>query len=309
MARCFSPAAVSQRFIATLAISVLAASCDSQAGKTSITSGPTAPSVIANVPVGELIRGTAYDSAFRPIAGARIEIVAGPGTGRSTTSDSVGQFTLTVPDKVEDTMQIRASKDGYVAASVQPQADCERCNPRRWVFFYLDVLEPPVQLAGDYTLTFVADRSCTNLPEELRTRTYEATVAAARINYPGYPASSTTSYEVTIKGSIFSDTYQYLGLNVAGHFVNISIGDHTDPGVAERVAPDTYFTFGGSTTVTVGSPATTIAAPFQGWIEQCTLKSAVGSRYDCGPAKAASVTRCDARGHEIILRRADNPAH
>jgi hypothetical protein len=297
--------AASPRIIATLAISALTVSCGNPSGTPPMGGSPTSPSSIVATPAGELIRGTAYDSAFRQIAGAKIEIVDGPGTGLSTMSDSVGGFSLIVPGKVEDTMRIRASKDGYVTASASPQPDCEQCNPRRWVFFYLDVLAPPVQLAGEYTLTFVANRTCTNLPEELRSRTYEATIAPARINYPSYPPSSTTSYEVTIKGSVFSDTYHLFYLNVAGSYVNVSIGDHTDPGVAERVAPNTYFAFGGWTAVTVSSPVSTISAPFQGWIEQCVLNSEVGGRYDCGPGKAVSVSRCDSKAHELILRRSD----
>jgi hypothetical protein len=107
------------------------------------------------------------------------------------------------------------------------------------------VLEPPVQVAGDYTLTFTANSACANLPDELRTRTYDATIQLHSIRYPGYPANSKTSFEVIPSGSAFSDTFSYFSLNVAGNFVNVSLGDHTDPGIAERVAPDTYFAFGG----------------------------------------------------------------
>jgi hypothetical protein len=302
---CCSPFAASSRFIATLALSALLTSCDSQSGTTDVTSGPTTPSGIANSQTGELISGTVADSAFRKIAGARIEILEGPGAGLSTISNAAGEFSLAVPGKVEENMRIRASKDGHVAATKPPQPHCEPCNPKRWVHFYLDVLEPPAQLAGDYTLTFIADPACANLPEAARTKTYQATVAAARIYPPGSPASSITSYEVSIKGCVFSDTFTYLALNDAGHFVNISIGDHSDPGVAERVDPNTYFTVGGWTTVAVASPVTTISAPFQGWIEQCELHAAVGDRYECGPAQAASAARCDAKAHEIVFRRVE----
>jgi hypothetical protein len=287
--------------LAVFAVALLAASCDGT--RVTPASAPLVPSAVPSPAATELISGTAYDSALRPIPGATIEIIEGPGAGMSTTASARGEFALTVPGKVEDTMKIRASKHGYVAATAPPQPYCERCNPRRWVFFYLDVLEPPVQLAGDYSLTFVADANCTNLPQELHSRTYQASVSPSRINYPSYPATSNTSYELTVKGTGFSDTFHHFFLNVAGHFVNISIGDHTDPGVAERVGANTYFTFNGSTTATVQSPGSTISASFEGWFEQCELREAIGSRYDCSAAKAIRAHRCQASNHQLILTR------
>ena len=34
------------------------------------------------------------------------------------------------------------------------------CNPNYWVYFTLATLVPSVNLAGNYTLTFIADGSC-----------------------------------------------------------------------------------------------------------------------------------------------------
>ena len=104
---------------------------------------------------------------------------------------------------VDDTTRFRAGKEGHVTATVTIRPDCDRCNPRRWVFFYLDVLASPVPITGDYTLTFVADSSCTNLPAELRMRSYAATIELADLAWPGYPAGSGTSFKVIPKGSVF----------------------------------------------------------------------------------------------------------
>jgi hypothetical protein len=41
---------------------------------------------------------------------------------------------------------------------------------------YLAVLASPVNIEGDYTLTLAADAACDALPNDLRTRTYAATV-------------------------------------------------------------------------------------------------------------------------------------
>jgi hypothetical protein len=54
-----------------------------------------------------------------------------------------------------------------VAATKTLQPFCARCQPNWWVHFALDVPESPVNLAGDYTLTFLANPSCTMLPEEM----------------------------------------------------------------------------------------------------------------------------------------------
>ena len=167
----------------------------------------------------------------------------------STTADGKGEFSLT--GTVDDTTQFRASKEGHVTATATVLPNCDRCNPRRWVFFYLAVLEPPVAVAGDYTLTFTADSTCTNLPDELRTRRYAATIAPADLKWPGYPAHSETSFKVTPKGSEFPDGLNGFYLNVAGNYINVSLGDHTDPGITERVAADTFFAFGGWAVVSV----------------------------------------------------------
>ena len=68
-------------------------------------------------------------------------------------------------------------------------------------------------------------------------------------------------------------------LNVAGNYINVSLGDHTDPGITERVAADTFFVFGGSAIVSVATPVSTISTAFQGWIDYCVNPS-MGQRYD-----------------------------
>ena len=36
------------------------------------------------------------------------------------------------------------------------QPFCAPCNPNRWINFTLEVLAPPVNMSGDYTVTFTA---------------------------------------------------------------------------------------------------------------------------------------------------------
>ena len=274
--------------------------CDDQGGSAPVVRGPTEPTRSPAALAGEPVRGTASDSAFRPLAGARVEILDGPQAGMSTTSDARGDFGFMAT--VDDTTRFRASKEGHVTATATIQPACDRCNPSRWVHINLDVLDPPVNLAGHYTLTLAADSACATLPDELRTRTYDATVQLASLRQPGY-ANSKTAFEVIPSGSTFADTLGYISLNVAGNFVSVWLGDHTDPGIAERVAPNTYFAFGGGATLTVASPVHAITTPFEGWIDYCALKAPVGARYDCNAEIAVTFARCNSSRHQLTLTR------
>jgi hypothetical protein len=278
------------------------AACGHPASPTAPT--PTVPesagSVAPPLNDGELISGTVSDSALRRLAGARVELLDGPQAGLSTTTDAQGNFSLFA--KVDAATRFRASKEGHVTAAAAILPPCDRCNPKRWVHFYLSVLEPPVALAGDYTLTFIADSACTNLPREARTRSYEATISPGDFTWVGFPANSDTSFKVTPVGTAFPAGLNDFWLNVAGNFIALVLGDHTDPGVTERVAPDTYVAFHGPTTVTVESPVSSITTPFVGWIDYCVNPS-MGSRYDCTPGPAVTRIRCDSVRHQLTLTR------
>jgi hypothetical protein len=229
-----------------------------------------------------------------------VELLDGPQAGLSTTTDERGYFALVAI--VDDNTRFRASKEGHVTAEVRILPICERCNPRRWAHFYLDVLDPPAALAGDYVLTFVADSACTNLPDQLRTRSYEATIALGDFGWWGFPPQANTSFKVTPKGSAFPDGLNFFWLNAAGNFVAVVLGDHTDPGVTERVADDTYYAFNGWATVTVDAAVSTISTPFQGWIDYCVNPN-MGGRYDCTPGPTVKLARCDSTRHRLILTR------
>lgn len=203
---------------------------------------------------------------------------------------------------VDDSSRFRASKDGHVAATATIQPNCAPCNPQRWVHFYLNVLEAPVALAGNYMLTFIADGACGNLPDALHTRRYAVTVAPGDLNWPGYPPASGTSFRVTPRGANFPPGLNLFYLNVAGSYVSLSLGDHTDPGITERVESHTYFAFGGSAVVTSATPVSSISTPFQGWIDHC-VNPRMGERYDCTPSPEVTLARCESRNHQLILTR------
>ena len=74
----------------------------------------------------------------------------------------------------DDTTRFHATKEGHAAITGTLQPHCAPCNPNRWIHFYLPPLAPSANIAGDYTLTFTADRRVRCLSEPVRT--YAATL-------------------------------------------------------------------------------------------------------------------------------------
>jgi hypothetical protein len=162
------------------------------------------------------------------------------------------------------------------------------------------VLAPAVDIAGDYTLTFIADSTCTALPSELRTRTYVATITPRSSPDSDLPAN--TEFDVTVSGAPFLGNYNHLQLNVAGNFLFVFIGGD-EPGLVELVAANTYFRIGGRGTASVGTPVSTFSTTLQnGSADYCVLPSAMGSIYSC-PGQATAHVRCESENHRLILTR------
>jgi len=262
---------------------------------------PVAPSVLVPVPpTGTVIDasrvgGVAYDSAFRVLGGAVVEVVDGPQAGLSIIADAKGRFSLS--GTFDDDTRFRAAKEGYVAETQRRSSQCVTCNPNYFVYFNLATLAPPVNLAGNYTLTFVADSSCKQLPPEVRTRSYEATVTP--IPKSRYPDN--TYFELTVGGAPFFTNYKTVPLHVAGDYFAVELGDfHGQPGLVEQVAETTYLAFSGSAPVSVGSSTlSSISVPFEGLIDYCVLPAAMGSRYSCVPVSVDARAQCQSTRHRL----------
>src|SRR5215831_12566373 len=105
---------------------------------------PPAPSAVA-------MRGTVSDGVFRPIPGARIEVLDGSQAGATTVTDGRGEFSFS--GTIEDNTRFRATSDGYSSSVATLQPPCAQCNPSRWVHFVLNAATPSVNMAGDYNVT------------------------------------------------------------------------------------------------------------------------------------------------------------
>ncbi|MBA2438272.1 MAG: carboxypeptidase regulatory-like domain-containing protein [Acidimicrobiia bacterium] len=265
---------------------------------------PLAPSPVQPPAVhvtGDQLTGNVYDTARRPLADARIEVLDGPEAGLLTTSDSLGRFSL--PGTFDDTTRFRASKDGYVAA-IATRNFCAQCNIHRWwINLVLDLVAAPVNIAGEYTLTIVASGACSALPADFRTRTYTASVVPA----PGRP---NTSFDVKVSGAQFLQGDRHFTIKVAGDFIagtlgyrhDNGLGYHDEPGLVEQVAPNTYLAFGGWFGASV-TDVSTIVAPLDAFIDYCVTPSEMGPVYSCGPGQFVEHAECTSTTHQLLLRR------
>jgi hypothetical protein len=231
-----------------------------------------------------------YDTAFRSLAGAKVEVVDGPQAGLSTTSDASGGFSLT--GLFDDATQFRATKDGYITATRTLQPFCARCNPNWWINFSLEVPTTPVSVAGDYTLTFIANSGCDKLPDEVRTRTYTTTIAPASAG-----GSGNGYFSGPVNGAL--QDWNFLDVGVAGEYVAIWLET-----LVEQITPNTFLSFGGLAAVTsIGITAESVMTlPFDGSIDYCVTKSAEGHYEDCYRGLATHAV-CTSKNHQLILTR------
>lgn len=263
---------------------------------------PTAPSTVpqpAPPPgsAGVQLAGTVSDAAYRPLAGATVEVVNGPQAGLSTTADAHGGFRLT--GDFDATTRFRATKEGHVAATWPLPSSCDACNPHWWLHFYLETVAPHPNIAGVYTLTFIADSACVNLPDEARTRTFQATIAPR--SRSGEPASW---FEVTVSGSTLVGDHNGFTIGIAGDYLMGYVGDwgHDWAGLVEQVEPNTYITLMGEMKASV-TDTSAISASFQGTVNRCRLTTGGDSNYSCSRAEASTRVRCESENHQLILAR------
>jgi hypothetical protein len=258
-------------------------------------SSPTAPTA-ANVstataptaPIGSIvINGTVFDTAYRPLPGATVEVLDGPQAGLSVTAGPRGLFSLN--GIFDATTRFRATANNHVVATKTLQPFCARCQPNWWVHFTLDVPESPVNLAGDYALNFAANPGCTMLPEEMRSRTFTATIPATSL--------ATPTDGLRISGATFFEDWDTIGVGVAGNYVGLWLET-----LVEQIAPNTFLAFAGEASgIFDASSSAAFELRFDGAIEYCVTAADKGRFPDChgGPA---TTRRCQA-SHQLTLTR------
>src|SRR5262249_44779951 len=133
-----------------------------------------------------------------------------------------------------------------------------------WVSFQLESTVPPLDIAGDYTLTLTIDDACVAIPANLRTRAYAATIAPA----PSTDGRSRSHFTAAVRDAPLLRSYDTFGIGMSGDYAGFFIGDD-GPGLVERVAPKTFLAFGAWGGVPVGSSRSTISADLPGFVEYC----------------------------------------
>jgi hypothetical protein len=240
------------------------------------------------------VTGFVFDTANRALAGAIVEVLDGPQAGASATAAASGAFSLT--GTFDRTTRFRATDEGHVAAT----RSFDSIATNKSIFFALDVLAGPVNIAGDYTLTFVADSACAGeLPSEVRTRTYAATITP--YSSSGHPAN--TLFTAALSGAELDTYYNRMFIFVAGDYLDFDLSDNY---LVEEVGPETYLLIAGVGAVSVGrSGVSTISASFKGVFDYCVMKSEPenGAPYRCVPSEAVAHAQCESANHRLILTR------
>jgi hypothetical protein len=216
----------------------------------------------------------------------------------STIANAKGEFRLA--GVFDETTHFRATKDGHVAATKAFPPACPPCNPDWWIHFYLEADSPHVDISGEYTLTFIANPSCTNLPDEARTRTYGATITPAA----GSTDAAGSRFDVRASSPTILASFSSFTIGAVGDYVSFEIGDpgHSGAGLVEQVAPNRYVTLDGAISTLV-TDASTISAALNGAVNVCELAGVFSNPYGCGGPGGVARGGCQSPNHQFVMRR------
>jgi hypothetical protein len=160
-------------------------------------SSPTNPS-----PSGSAISGRSYtsiaveveDPLHRLIQGAEVVVVDGPRAGASMVTSFYGDSRLSGPFDGATPVTLRISRNGLVTKTQTVRLS--GFGDAAYVLLQAETTDNAQIAPGDYTLTVTPDDACVDLPAELRTRTYAATI-------PIPPPDSPSRYRVALAGAEF----------------------------------------------------------------------------------------------------------
>jgi hypothetical protein len=291
--------------IAIVSIGAVAAACTSSATPTSPSISPVTTGTPAIGPTGIAVAGMVYDTGYRGLAGAVVEVLDGPSAGTTAIADGTGLFAIR--GDFDENTHFRATKAGHADGVAKMGPICAGCHPNFWMYFYLAVPDAPAALTGDFTLTITADATCAGLPEHARQRTYSVHIAPAA----SQPTAQITSFTGTIAGGqVTGRTYDGIWFALAGNYIEFWSGDlHGDPGLSERTDENSYYSVGAWGHTTLGSDGTaTIASTFEGQVRHCVLPPGAplldtNGRFTCGIERALTSTVCQSTQHQLLLTR------
>jgi hypothetical protein len=282
-------------------VAIVLSGCDSTS-PLAPTPNPSTIAAAQTPPRGDgviAVAGTVYDRAWRAVLDARIEVLDGPHAGLSARVDARGAFQL--GGVFDAATRFRATAADYQEQILRLPERCAACNPNYWIHFSLETSTPAADLSGEYLLTFQADAACTQLPEELRSRTYTATLAPSAANRAGL-------FALSLRDARFVPRYDQVSFGVAGDYFAVPLGDgHGTPGIAEEVAPNRYLSFEGTAGGSlVASESGVLSAALDGVISCCELSAPPSGYFQCAWDTPLVRRQCTSSRHEVRLQRLDS---
>jgi len=261
---------------------------------------------VVSLPANTGILGGHVTQSGFPVPGATIEVVGGPFAGKTATCDSSGFYRLY---GVAGNLQIRASRDGYVAVT-KPVTVTAFATPRRDQVLDFEIMSvnQPAALAGSYRATLRASAVCSGtLPSDAMVRNYTATAAQDGVRLT-----------VTLGGAVFGSDYRGAPVNsfvgrVQSDSIAFNMGTvgsyyyyyyyFSTPGIIERLArpqigpwgfsQNDYLAVTGTATALIAQ--STLRATLTGNLSIQTLIG-TGTNYK-------TLGSCFASDHQLILVR------
>jgi hypothetical protein len=254
---------------------------------------PTIQSVPVTPATLRTLHGYVGDTAFRPMGGVRVEVLNGPEAGKEFSSDAKGFFSYV--GMFSGATSMRATSEGYLPLTIPVVVG--NSVDQAWASFSLSPVTPPVEAAGDYTLTISVDSACSGFPDAARVRSYPAHLTKRSITTK--PAN--TQYDGVVSGGTFAPYLGIFWVGVAGDYLAVST-EGEGPSIVEQIAPKTYISYLGEAgaSIPAGSP-TMISAPFNGTIEYCELKLGIGQYYECSDSLAVARAQCTSANNRLTL--------
>lgn len=214
---------------------------------------PTAPNPLPPPPAQPdtlSLAGQITEPVNVPVDGASVTIVDGPYKGKSSTTDSGGNYSLF---GVEGTFTVQVSKSGYASWTQEIKV-----TQSTFVNFQIAPIVPHASVSGSWTVTFEPNPTCPDLTKA-DFRKYRASIV-----------QQGAQLGVTLSGATFATPPQLAG---AIHGPNVSImlpggcgyycyGAPDVPTVIEAIAADQFLAISGVVTATAGP--TSIAGTLSG---------------------------------------------
>ena len=246
-----------------------------------------------------ILCGRVTEAGMFPLAGARVELVGGPDSGRTGLTNSDGRYAF---DGVSGVSEVRASKDGYVTATQTVTGNTELVN------IALTASVPYASMGGAYTLTFKASSSC-ELPDDVMSRTYSVGIDQERAAVLTVVLAN-GQFVTLVEGDGSRVTLNKFVGHVYGNMVTFTLTDpstdwYFDSAVMDKLADQRYLSFAGTAQAT--PTVSGISATLAGIVRVTTCPgSGLFSDQDCNATPP--IATCSAPDHQLIFTRTTDAA-